>query len=575
MDKSTKTERKPKKTAPTNRTTTRVVSLQNTDDVKAFLHYKTNNEGTVIAVWGYGVISGSTDRADGCKTHNRKVRYGDVRSAEIGVCDAITQDWYREKRGASEPLSAKKGSLYDILHKLYESSYDTILRLVCDRCGFADSTARSALAYLLNSIAKRVDSPEEDMYALADMLYEQANNRTKDRKNAGTPRTVGNEIKRAIRAFKVIKAEYPQELWAFKLDIPVKDLGKPSEKEQKKSISPRERVLVAVVLLELAMRGFVLAFGGALMFFLGLRRGEAAAPLMGSIASYENGRYGSYLVDYQIQSDLTRLKTDNSYRWVVLPYIAMELVQIRVEQLKAKGLDDKTIRSIPFTSETDTPGGYVQPGKIADFMKQLLIRCGVAEDKFRPVNDSEIEFVEKYEDGDYVGHLTRRDFSSRGLTDCGCSPALMDYLLGHKSAELGDRYFELTRGTQEWAQMVAGILERYVFLPEYSVNPAVQPVEIDENRIYQLDGNVCYRFIAREDCVVRFVIRNTEPNDVLECSTQGMIVPRSVKATVPLEEQEGRARRFITCNTALESEEIKELKAIGREIADEMMKESW
>ena len=411
------------------------------------------------------------------------------------------------------------------------------------------------------------------MYALADMLYEQAALRTKDRMIAGTPRTVGNEIKRAVRVYKVIKAEYPQDLREYDLKIPVKDLGRPVEKEQKKSIAPRERVLVAVVLLELASRGYALAFGGALMFFVGLRRGEAAAPLLGNIESYENGRYGTFLVDYQIQGDLTRLKTDNSYRWVVLTRIGMEFVRIRLEQLKAKGLDDKTIRTIPFTSETDTPGGFIQPGRIAEFMKQLLIKCGVAEDKFRPVNDSEIEFVERYEDGDYVGHLTRRDFSSRGMTECGCLPALMDYMLGHKPIEIGDRYVELTRGTQEWAKMVAGILERYVFLPEYSVNPAVQPVELDENRIYQLDGNVNYRFDAKEDCVVRFVIRNTEPNDVLECSTQGMIVPRSVKATVPLEAQEGRAQRFIPSNTALGNEEINELMAIGKRIADEMMKE--
>ena len=131
------------------RTTTKVISLQNIDEIKAYLHYKTDNEGIVIGVWGYGVISGSTDRADGCNNHNRKVRYGEVRGAEIGVCDAITQDWYREKKGAAEPLSATKGTLFEILSKLYKSSYGTILRLVCERCGFANSTARSSLAYLL------------------------------------------------------------------------------------------------------------------------------------------------------------------------------------------------------------------------------------------------------------------------------------------------------------------------------------------------------------------------------------------------------------------------------------------
>lgn len=556
----------------------KIVQLQETDEIDAYIRFKTDNNNIIKEVYGYGVIRGTRDRADGCRDHHQKVRYGDVTGAINGVINAVMEDWRREKLGTYETLAGAPTSLQEALKKILdgEGSYDKVVNSVMTETGYAESTTRSALSYLVNSIAKYVRTPDEDLVGVYENLCLQGKKNSGEKYKARTKKTVGNEIVRALKVYRVIKDLYPREMMYYgELRIPIPDMGRAIDKEQKKSISPRERVIAAMALLELARAGVPYAFGASLMFFDGLRRGEASAPCMGEITGYDNDRYGSYLVAYQMQnkSELERLKTDDSCRWIVLPRIAMAIYEIRRTQLLEKGYSEAQIGKIPYTSETDEEKGFVQPGKLSAFLKNVYIRSGVEADKFRAADAEEEDYVERFEEGDYVGHLSRRDFAGRCLNTCGISPAEADYLLGHKSNELDYRQMAFSVGSRQWAKEIAARLERYVFLPELSDNPEILPVELRNGMRIVLHGSLRTTYIADEDCVVHIALNNTESNDTLKIKADKAPSPRTLKKMTVIEQSGGRKSRFIPQRTVLEQEEYKMLCAQGKKVANDILRE--
>ena len=62
----------------------------------AYLHYHKNGNGECDRVWGYGVIHGTTDRADGCGNHESKVEFGNVNVATTAVINKFFLDWQSE-----------------------------------------------------------------------------------------------------------------------------------------------------------------------------------------------------------------------------------------------------------------------------------------------------------------------------------------------------------------------------------------------------------------------------------------------------------------------------------------------
>ena len=98
-----------KRTKKTQRQKTKIIRLRNYDDVDAMLYYySTAGDKKIIRVKGYGVIRGTSDRADDCVDHQCKVKFGDVAAAERAVIFEIAKDCERGKGNGSGTKEPKK-----------------------------------------------------------------------------------------------------------------------------------------------------------------------------------------------------------------------------------------------------------------------------------------------------------------------------------------------------------------------------------------------------------------------------------------------------------------------------------
>lgn len=386
---------------------------------------------------------------------------------------------------------------------------------------WGESTTRTYLIYFEGRVLPVLDQilsensgiTHSDMEALRIQLEKKA---LESKKSLGDSTTAGQSVNKQLRAARIIYDAIREATSEFALPfLPVVNRLESNlpGKEQIKAIPNEVRVRLAAMLLY-CLEPTGLACGLAMMLFGGLRTAEAAAPLFGEIAVH--GDYATYTVSTQINDNKELdpvLKTTSAYRTVTFPYAFVAFYHKAVAFLKEKGHSDDEIQQMPFVAEHLTD--HIRPPKLSSYILDTLKCCGCTEDFLEQQRD----YLKHYPDydaqgrrvGDLSAYVLRRDYATRLSFICGVRMDVLDCLMGHKR----DDVKLLDLNSPDLQRDVFQALERFVFLPEFSKNPAFSPV-IGEKSGGQVQQVVGIELTTEEDGgEVVLVLQANEPGQHL------------------------------------------------------------
>lgn len=255
-----------------------------------------------------------------------------------------------------------------------------------------------------------------------------------------------------------------------------------SSTEQLKALPARLRITLAFILWLLPVETYPLLLGVALMFYSGLRTGEAAAPVFGDIKVHNiNGKkFGTYFVAFQHNgAALVPPKSPNAYRHSILPRALMHKILERREYLEDQGYSSAVIDKMPIVAHPDDPTRFAGPNAISAFAKVLLEKSGfsVTDDLIAMMIDEPLYDADDLPIMEPHAYMLRRDWCSRMFSICGIDGDIIDYLIGHKSDYRRDTSHSMN---EDRLIEVAEMCERFVAVPEKSYHPLFDPIMVKD-----------------------------------------------------------------------------------------------
>ena len=220
-----------------------------------------------------------------------------------------------------------------------------------------------------------------------------------------------------------------------------------------------------------------------LMYDTALRTAEAAGIKIKCIIFYEN--YAVILVESQEKNGERKewLKTDNAYRIVVTSYWGKEMLRRCLNVLDLNPDDESLLLSGEYLSR------WIR-GILFSYSKELV---ETAERVQRTNPDYDEEGKPVY---DVSAYVLRRNAASRWLNYDGLSHDEIDILLGHK--EKGQRP-EIYLHDETHQREIAAKLERYVYNPDITRNPAFCPLQLTPGTQIDLKAYPCTRLVNTSD----------------------------------------------------------------------------
>ena len=416
--------------------------------------------------------------------------------------------------------------------------------------GWAQSSYDGTLSYLRDSIAPLMDRIgedicDEDLKKIADDLIARAcksgrgktgaDGRATEKDAAAARQQVIAKLDRCRRLYELARAQYPQS-GLTDVHFPVYERVKVSKAEQPKELPADTRVVFANMLWLLANQGDARAYNAALMLYVGLRTGEAAAPKIGDIALADDDKYGSYFVAGKIRNGIYEPypKTQAGYRTIILGSEMVQFVRLRIHQLSEMGCTAKEIEAMPLGTANDS--------ELSAYVKKLLLFVG-CDSQVIAANISESAQIDSV---DISAYLLRRDWATRMANCCGMSMDMLDKLLGHARRDNAKR--DYTTPAQQ--QRIAAIIDRCVLIPQLSQSPAAQPMNISNNTSLVLDENIRHQFIAETDCVINLDIQALEPGqDLVITAPRGALQIQHVRL-LPVKPAQRNTTVLQTCEPA-------------------------
>lgn len=298
--------------------------------------------------------------------------------------------------------------------------------------GWAQSTYDGTLSYLRDSIAPRMDSIgedlcDEDLKKIADDLIARAcksgrgkpgaDGRAAEKDAAAARQQVIAKLDRCKRLYELARTQYPQS-GLPDVQFPIFERIKVSKAEQPKELPADTRVVFANMLWLLANQGDARAYNAALMLYVGLRTGEAAAPKIGDIALADDDKYGSYFVAGKIRGGTYEPypKTQAGYRTIILGSELVQFVQLRIRQLQEIGCTAQEI--------DDMPLGTTNDAELSAFVRKLLLFAG-CDSQMITDNVSESAQIDH---ADISAYILRRDWATRMANCCGMPMDMLDII---------------------------------------------------------------------------------------------------------------------------------------------------
>lgn len=132
------------------------------------------------------------------------------------------------------------------------------------------------------------------------------------------------------------------------------------------------------------------------------RTAEACAPKFGEIVLRDD--YAVIAIVWQADGTtrIADLKTDNSYRLIILPKIAAEAIRARMAYLRELGYTEEQIRDMPAVSAERNPTTQASPAALRAFLLSihyydeigLLPPSEVTSSGYRVYNDADLEVLQ-------------------------------------------------------------------------------------------------------------------------------------------------------------------------------------
>ncbi len=304
------------------------------------------------------------------------------------------------------------------------------------------------------------------------------------------------------------------------LKLPVPYRQRMIRSEHTKALPLVVQVKQIALYYRLASNGLML--GAVLMKLGGLRTAEACGLRYRDIELFED--YAVIWVLRQLKDDelSNDLKRDDSYRPVIVPRLAVDLLQVRIEYLVSLGYQRDQIDEMPVVSRWDDPTQWAQKGDLSGFIREILKLLGMTDDDWDAVGETMRKEKDLDESNkpitDPSAYLERRNSCSMNISVCGIDSDLEDCLAGRKiycgsiKAEQIDNYIH---NKDKWPE-IAAKLERLVLDPNHTANPLYRPIPLRKGveRVF-CDAQAGFTFVAEEDCEVEIIISTTEAGDAV------------------------------------------------------------
>ncbi|MDO4566087.1 MAG: hypothetical protein Q4B42_02035 [Oscillospiraceae bacterium] len=493
----------------------------------AHIVHRTYNDGS-HRLKAYLIDADTHSRVKDCREITRKVDSTADVEAQCRYLAAKLAERLRSK--TTERKQQRKNSEGPVTQALRDFLGDTygceerfsLYGSVCPLC-WSDGTLRSYVTFFENALVPGLDRILESGAAFTDagiqsLVDGHVQKVLDSAKGTGSPpvveQSVAGQFKGAFRVYNALVNAVPEAgLMPLSFE-PVRPRSS-TRREQIKCLPDEvRRAMAKRVMSADADDGF--AHGQALMQFGGLRTSEAAAVLFGDII--DCGTYAVCLVRRQIKRGkaVDILKSDAAYRCIELQYIFLVLYRRAVTHLERQGYTAEEICALPFVAHRDKPRDFMRSEELSAYVHFSLKACGCSEfmlKQFDELKRTEPHLERMIDTGAYV---LRRDLATRFLCHCGMSKATVDYLLGHKKKTKGQTDFQ----SPDAQARIVGEMERYIFMPEFSLSPEVCPVTLsDKGTPFHCKAAAGVLFRTPQDGnrrIMELIVEALEPADEIE-----------------------------------------------------------
>lgn len=451
--------------------------------------------GTIL--FGQGVDATTVRIIAGCTAKHRLPAI----ETQIPYVERIIAKKIEEKHKKMTETSNQRIEV-NIEEGIYTAAFESITDLnLLRKHSWGDGTFNPSLTYFKRKILPRLDcyGYEIDMECIKKIQEELVQIAVTSNRGNMNPidaeNSVRNQMYRANYIYQRLR-EYSPYYILPDLDLEMGGTRKKAQQELPKALPDSIRIMLSRLLYRLSETTIGgLALGVALMFYAGTRPAEAAAVNFSEIKYY--GTYGTLLIYKQEKNRVPTiiLKSKNAYRCIILPKIMLDLISIRKAYLINQGLSSEYIDKLPITYSDGDPNTLTRSQNISALGKKLLRLCGYSDQylsEWYEVMRNKVDKVDEEIVDDVSAYILRRDWTTRACDVCGLKQDQVDYLLGHANSKKKKNDYL----TPECQSKIAYCLERYVYDPEHTGNPAFSPVLLNQGDNFDLDLNQAFLFVS-------------------------------------------------------------------------------
>lgn len=308
--------------------------------------------------------------------------------------------------------------------------------------------------------------------------------------------SVANECYRAQKVYQYLRDTNP-ELNLPDVNLSMNVLRSSVMPEQAKSLPDLIVLRFANVIEGTIQNNPCYALAAMLMLCAALRTSEACGVMPDRIKMCDD--YAVVPVLYQVQNGKLSeiLKTEDSYRTVVLPFWAMHIAAECIRVMKDSGI-----------AVTENHPLVEDPGAFAGWVLRNLKECGLtdkmmeaARNLMREETNSEVFSM------DISAYLLRRNCASGWRNICALNGDAIDYLLGHKRRTLTSSQQDYRLPEQQ--EKLAIRLERIVYSKQFTRHPGYQPYMLEHEMDCKLIPFDRYSFVNHTNEPIQLTISLT------------------------------------------------------------------
>lgn len=395
--------------------------------------------------------------------------------------------------------------------KPYTQAYESLTQeekvKLCPLTWRAETTIKQGLAYFENTMLPLLDRYGLDIDAIqaAKILEEMKQKATQSGNHKGNPLQADNKVNLHAKNFNHLYQQLRMACEDYALpevELPVVGGLKKIQIEQCKALPVNVVLMFAMASMKCISNG--LSMGAIMMLTTMVRTAEACAPKFKDILCFEH--YAVYGVLWQGRGNVrvAELKTTAAYRIVVLPKFALETLEKRKQYLRDQGFTDAEIQEMPIVSMPHDPRVAATPNDLSAYVRRFL-RLFLHDDQYWETVQQAMLMEPDLEDDksastDPAAYALRRNCCSILCNCCGMDPDLVDALMGHKlRPKCAVSWNRWIRRPENWPK-IAKMLERFVYDPKYSANPAFEPMVITDGMQYQDSmAEIMHRFFVPPD----------------------------------------------------------------------------